>query len=66
MAESMPSFVLQLRPVSENAWSYLVRNHVGAVVAERRCLPDRLTAERVGEAEIRRLLKPKGGLRAAS
>lgn len=61
----MARFALHLKPMSRTGdWSYTVRNHVGAVVAERRFLPDRFSAERVGQAEIRRLSAGPGGLRA--
>ena len=60
----MPTFALQLKPALNDEWSYIVRNHIGAIVAERRCLPNRLTAEHVGQAEIRRLSKSRGGFKA--
>ena len=52
----MARFALHLKPMTNTGdWSYTVRNHVGAVVAESRFLPNRVTAELIGQAEIRRL-----------
>jgi hypothetical protein len=52
----MARFALHLKPMSRTGdWSYTVRNHVGAVVGESRFLPNRVTAELIGQAEIRRL-----------
>lgn len=59
----MPKFSLQLEPmIGSDDWSCVVRNQVGAIVTQRRFLPNRLTAEQVGQAEIRRLSITPGGL----
>jgi hypothetical protein len=52
----MARFALHLKPMNGTGdWSYTVRNHVGAVVAESHFLPNRVTAELIGQAQIRRL-----------